>query len=302
MPYLHHCGLCPLSFPVKHELLKHAKKEHFVCPTCKPWRTFATAESLKEHFRGSPHHPNCPECGAGFQNDKERDEHLRSHERSCANTDCRVYKVYERELQAHYQDSLRHPCCELCGEGVFDSTALAEHYRAHHEYCQNCAEPFPDTEALERHFKTHADHVCHVCGTGFPTKLERDTHTHSSSPETTHSGSSFTSGISSSWMLPTKPDDEAVAWVDILVCDPQQTVPAVSRNTDNIQSGISGSSTGWHSTPMCRLCGRDGCHGMSATMCGHIYCRRCICTIMRTTGRCSWCWRELTNIIVLDLS
>ncbi len=55
------------------DVVKHAKKEHFVCSTCKPIRTFATAESLKEHYRGSPHHPNCSECGIGFQDDKERD-------------------------------------------------------------------------------------------------------------------------------------------------------------------------------------------------------------------------------------
>ncbi|KAF9021561.1 hypothetical protein BDZ89DRAFT_1137909 [Hymenopellis radicata] len=221
MPYLHRCSLCPLSFPVKHELLRHAKKEHFVCPTCKPIRTFATAESLKEHYRGSPHHPNCPECGAGFQNDNERDEHLISHERDCQNRDCLIYRVYERELQAHYQDSSRHPCCELCGDGVFDSTALTEHHRAKHEYCEECAEPFVSLEDLERHFNSHADHVCHVCGIGFPTKLEKDTHTHSSSIlsslEAIHSGSASYSGISSSWMLPVEPDEEAVAWVDLLL-------------------------------------------------------------------------------------
>ncbi|KAF8911753.1 hypothetical protein CPB85DRAFT_645260 [Mucidula mucida] len=269
MPYLHRCCFCPLSFPVKYELLR---KEHFVCSTCKPIRSFATAESLKEHYRGSPHHPNCSECGIGFQDDKERDAHLRSHERNCQNRNCRVYKVYERALQAHYQDSFRHPTCELCGEGVFDSTALTEHYRAKHGHCEQCGEAFLDAEALERHFNNHPDHVCHLCGRGFPTKMERDTHTHSStSPQRRQS-------ISSSCMPSVEPDGEAVAWVDLLVCEPRRTALAA---TNNVQSGTSSHSTGKHSTPgsvrracYCRLCGRDAFHGMSTTSCGHIFCSR----------------------------
>lgn len=43
------------------------QRGQYFCQKCK--RSYRTSESLVEHYRGSPHHPNCKNCGRGFYDD-----------------------------------------------------------------------------------------------------------------------------------------------------------------------------------------------------------------------------------------
>ncbi|KAJ7581237.1 hypothetical protein C8J56DRAFT_959455 [Mycena floridula] len=74
---IHQCNVCKNPFQSEGDLIAHQRDKHSdgfsQCSKCQ--RRFASAQGLKEHYRGSPHHPNCPFCGLGFQDTKECLEH-----------------------------------------------------------------------------------------------------------------------------------------------------------------------------------------------------------------------------------
>ncbi|KAJ7585693.1 hypothetical protein C8J56DRAFT_892389 [Mycena floridula] len=72
-------------------------------------RPFRTLEALEEHYRGSPGHPNCKECGRGFVDRRRLQTHVMEHHRA-----------------------LMHKRCPLCNELCVDARSFVQHVILEH--------------------------------------------------------------------------------------------------------------------------------------------------------------------------
>ncbi|KIY71552.1 hypothetical protein CYLTODRAFT_450720 [Cylindrobasidium torrendii FP15055 ss-10] len=134
--YTFKCKMCSALFSDKRDHLAHMDHVHPYCcfhPDCGS-RSFKTEESLKEHYRGSPAHPNCNLCGLGSESTRALNEHIANNHPKvdCPQERCCVRNVYERDLHAHFNESSAHPKCSECDIGFVDGEAFLDHWNREH--------------------------------------------------------------------------------------------------------------------------------------------------------------------------
>ncbi|KAL0060721.1 hypothetical protein AAF712_012501 [Marasmius tenuissimus] len=140
----------------------------FRCTTC--IKNFGSSRALDEHYRQSPHHPNCPvdSCARGFRNKWACNEHVKlTH----PTTDCPCGDNYfTEERGTHYLTSPNHVACTPCNLGFFDAKALLEHEGLKHSnsHCTRCSRQFKDEHELNEHYLVSLAHPkCEMCRLGF---------------------------------------------------------------------------------------------------------------------------------------
>lgn len=159
------CEECDETFTTKMALTAHRYVHgRFVCKLCK--KVFETQSGLIQHRKDihkliKHHGTECRTCHQKFQNSEELLEH--------------------RE-QEHADDPLLE--CPICKATYSTPAALRTHSRYHDKVilynCVNCPEVFNSQLLLDRHLKVdhknEKNHICDLCGKGFPTKRQIAAH------------------------------------------------------------------------------------------------------------------------------
>ncbi|EAT46516.1 AAEL002290-PA [Aedes aegypti] len=159
------CQECDEMFTTKMALAAHRYVHgRYVCKICK--RTFETQSGLMQH-RKDDHKlikhtgTECRTCHAKFQNSEE---------------------LLEHRQELHANDPMLE--CDVCKARYPTPAALRTHQRYHDKVilynCPNCPEAFNSQLLLDRHLKVdHKDkknHICDLCGKGYPTKRQIAAH------------------------------------------------------------------------------------------------------------------------------
>ncbi|KAK7683459.1 hypothetical protein QCA50_013292 [Cerrena zonata] len=97
---------------------------------CSPCRQFIPANDLETHFRISLIHPSCDLCDIGFENSLSLTKHaFASYTELCCIT-CGLAFQTSHLLDEHYAESGMHVSCSVCNHGFKDETMLQEHLQA----------------------------------------------------------------------------------------------------------------------------------------------------------------------------
>lgn len=159
------CQECDEEFPTKGALTAHRPVHGKVCcRICK--RTFDSQSELMQH-RKDDHQLfklpgiECRTCYLRFPNSDELLQHRRA---------------------THPDDNSMQ--CNICNASFATPAALRNHQRGHQRVtlynCPNCTETFNSQLLLDTHLKSvHSDaknHVCDLCGKGFPTRKQLASH------------------------------------------------------------------------------------------------------------------------------
>ncbi|KAK0506728.1 hypothetical protein EDD18DRAFT_1325873 [Armillaria luteobubalina] len=245
----------------------------FSCEACE--REFKSQTSLDEHYRGSPNHPNCFVCGRGFKNmDLCDTHHDEAHPRVVCST-CRI-TMYEHELSRHLKDSPRHPTCQFCPDALgFESDAeFSIHCQTMHaeSYCVKCRRVFDDIKA---HYLESVVHPkCERCqdSVGFADEMERTQHI-----QVMHSEALKVEPTPSLLRISYPHINEQEKANEIMVHSligesPNASTTSIARS--KFVFSPFGDDDRVLPSLQCRHCFANPCHETTATMCGHVFCKR----------------------------
>ncbi|KAK0232626.1 hypothetical protein IW262DRAFT_1487116 [Armillaria fumosa] len=292
----------------------------FSCEACE--RAFKSQTSLDEHYRGSPNHPNCIVCGRGFKNmDSCNTHHDEAHPRVVCSI-CRI-TMYEHELSQHLKDSPRHPTCELCPDALgFESDAeFSMHCQTTHaeSYCVKCHRVFDDVKV---HYLESVVHPkCERCQdpVGFADEMERTQHVQAMHYGALKLREPTPSMLSFSYPHINEQEKANKVMVHNLIEEsPQASTTTIARPQfvfnpfgDDDKTRIKALITSDKQLSVltcsgvpslqCRHCFANPCHETTATMCGHVFCKRCITEIIASTSRCPACGEKTLLYMLFKL-
>ncbi|KIJ63214.1 hypothetical protein HYDPIDRAFT_113824 [Hydnomerulius pinastri MD-312] len=301
------CHKCGRSFVDPRDHCIHVELDHrvVVCWDCDG--SVVEQESLEIHYAVSPHHPSCGFCGVGMKNVDFMEEHVRS-----------------QHPTAEYPDSV------LSGQptdggnqsatGGNESVPAERHGDEHMEH--------PDDESTEDKYysaslsPTPSEHGSD--GSRYQLLEARPASLHSSVlSESFDDPSVQSSPLSSSRSVVCVSINDISEHVKVHPADrshmsPSSTprqglLPSPSLESLEQRQGASNDVVPQVdvTTPQaaahrlhCRICQRDLCEDMTATICGHIFCKKCITQAVVAKSECPVCKSAtlLYCLFKLDLS
>ncbi|KIK95512.1 hypothetical protein PAXRUDRAFT_826925 [Paxillus rubicundulus Ve08.2h10] len=314
------CTSCYAQFDDELSLQRHVDDSQmtFSCRLCNI--LCCSDGMLEEHIQD--HHPTCRRCGNHFIDDQDLCKHVELEHPTMACWDCGGALVEKYGLEHHYTDSPDHPDCAFCGVGMRDLDAMVEHVHAHH-----AAEPLvvpsdqlftgdnPIEPGDELSQQLSPEHECDK-----PTSSSHDEDeclTSFASSSLVHGGdegrswptgdpplSAPTESFGDTRVqishLPSEqpivnvaatvlaPDSSPVRLPSPLHLEPQELAQHLS-NDATPSMGIAEPSVTIAHRLHCRICQRDPCDDMTATICGHIFCKKCITQAVITKPECPVC-------------
>ncbi|XP_068627108.1 zinc finger protein 564-like [Battus philenor] len=192
----HLCSVCGHRAPTLNKLRSHMKRhaERQRCGQCD--KTFADRSSLRTHLfihNGSKEF-SCPRCGKAFLFKRAMELHQLTHEASAQLYchQCDMNFKNQISYKQHLLYSLKHVdpaklkyACQLCDKKFVKAKRLEEHNLAVHLKVTpvNCTVPGCNfacssravlrthTRTLHRAVRARRDHVCHVCGKTYTSKV-----------------------------------------------------------------------------------------------------------------------------------
>ncbi|KAI0263097.1 hypothetical protein BC834DRAFT_889105 [Gloeopeniophorella convolvens] len=121
------CARCDIGFADNAAIQAHVISVHrpITCHACNGLPVYR--EDVNNHYRISPNHPKCGVCGTGFENDEAFNEHILMLHPELRCRTCNISFGSVALLDAHYQESSRHPSCPECRLSFEDNLALVKH-------------------------------------------------------------------------------------------------------------------------------------------------------------------------------
>ncbi|KAJ7615531.1 hypothetical protein FB45DRAFT_841981 [Roridomyces roridus] len=123
------CPRCHKGFFDDNVLNEHLTSAHPTV-TCCGYALYE--EDLPAHYIHSDRHPTCKVCGIGLKDDEAHAGHNEREHPELRCNECSRYFDSPQEMATHFDVSPLHPKCSVCGRGVPDDAALAQHHLAAH--------------------------------------------------------------------------------------------------------------------------------------------------------------------------
>ncbi|KAF9226369.1 hypothetical protein BS17DRAFT_543724 [Gyrodon lividus] len=276
-----HCSFCYTQFDDELSLRQHLDDSRlsFSCHLC---HTLCCSNGmLKEHING---HPTCRRCMASFINDQDLCKHMMWKHPTVVCWDCDAVIVEQDSLELHYTDSPDHPTCAFCGVGMKNVNAMDEHVHTHHAG-ERLAVP-GDQFAVSDNVIARSDEFPqtlsteHVCDK--PSSSRQDEDGRFTSPLLVSSEHGSKEGLS-----------QLASHQSIAQSAPTASfgsIVSTSATPSVVTAELPTSSTSTDTYRLhCRICQQDPCEDMTATICGHIFCKKCITQAVVANSECPVC-------------
>ncbi|KAK7683461.1 hypothetical protein QCA50_013294 [Cerrena zonata] len=300
---------------------------------CSPCRIFVPVHDLEAHFRVSLNHPSCDSCSMGFENGLSFTKHAFTfHTELCCET-CGLAFSGSHLLDQHYADSGIHVTCPVCTHGFKDEILLQEHLQAGCHEDVDLVEPDTFASGLDQitEMKRNDDDEdtpdsivsssrsrrSSISSASFITSIERPASALSVATMSVADSSSANSilSVAAAGRQCAGPLErgDSHSRVDMRSISTIPPSPTPTGHEEPIQANRIPSSTSQSIAPSsvtapqnlltksknsfdCRVCGHCPEEPV-ATMCGHLFCLRCLVQGLASTGRCPAC----DNVILLRL-
>ncbi|KAI0807896.1 hypothetical protein C8Q74DRAFT_99905 [Fomes fomentarius] len=272
------CAECQALFGTADLLATHRQTEHQPVQSVRPCARCGRLPSECECLTGSATSNTCPLCLARFADTSEVAEHIRTAARC---NSCKVCLPSGLSMVVHYWESVLHHKCRPCRLGF----ETAEAWAGHRAVCVNEEETHPvsapstvnastsgrstpvqsmrapDSPGVDSFDASTIDPLKHSFRVG-------TSHTYADHSPSLHSKQADSHSISQSDVIPTRDEDDSE---DISSGTRQsfRLSPERSRGDAATPKNI---SLSWH----CRSCSRNPCVEPVTTICGHLFCRRCV--------------------------
>ncbi|KIJ14569.1 hypothetical protein PAXINDRAFT_169719 [Paxillus involutus ATCC 200175] len=272
------CRRCGNHFIDDQDLCKHVELEHpaMVCWDC--GGALVEQYGLEHHYTDSPDHPTCAFCGVGMKNVDAMNEHVHAHHAA--------EPLVVPNDQSPNGDDLIEPSDEvsrqLSSKHECDKPASSSHDE---DECLTSftSPPLVPFEHGSEEGRSHpAVHQPWDPPLSAPTECVGDT-----SVQSPHlpSGQSITNVAA----IVVAPNGSPVRLPSSTPLEPQELVQHLSNGvTPSVVIAEPSISTIAHRLH-CRICRRDPCDDMMATICGHIFCKKCITQAVIAKPECPVC-------------
>ncbi|KAF9226370.1 hypothetical protein BS17DRAFT_543865 [Gyrodon lividus] len=292
-----HCSVCHTPFDDELSLRQHLDDSRLSL-SCHLCHTPCCSNGmLEEHING---HPTCRRCGDSFIDDQDLCKHMVLKHPTVVCWDCDAAIVEQDSLELHYTDSPNHPTCAFCGVGMKNVNAMDEHVHTHHAG-ERLAVP-GDQFAVSDNVIARSDEFPqtlsteHVCDKPSSSRQDEDGRFTSPSLVSSEHGSEGLSQLAAhqsmaqlsaltesfgdtSAQSSSLSSGQSVAYVatTVMPSSPsstsQELIQGRSKNaTPSAVTAEPSTRTVTHRLH-CRICQRDPCEDMTATICGHIFCK-----------------------------
>ncbi|KAF8838950.1 hypothetical protein BDN67DRAFT_825592 [Paxillus ammoniavirescens] len=272
------CRRCGNHFINDQDLCKHVELEHpiMVCWDC--GGAIVEQDGLEHHYTDSPDHPTCAFCGVGMKNVDAMDEHVRAHHAA--------KPLVVPNDESPNGDNLIEPSDELSKQlsPKHECDAPANSSHDENESLSSFTSPplVPFEHGSEEGRSQPAVYHPGDPPLSAPTASVGDTNVRSSHLPSGQSIANVADVVVASNGSPVRLPSSIPPEPQELVQHPSNDVipPVVTA-----EPSISTVAHRLH----CRICQRDPCDDMMATICGHIFCKKCITQAVIAKSECPVC-------------
>lgn len=298
------CRKCEASFADETELYRHTEVGHpvVVCWDC--GGAVVSQESLDLHYASE--HPSCTICGSVMERSDMLPKHLENEHgiAQAANSDTRSSSVTTcGSIGSRISD--HNNICSNSQGSTPSFTSLLTQASSDEGYITTSSTLSVSSDGMAHsgadNSATRMQSFCDDKGSPTPSRSSRDL---SPSHGYAESNPSFSieyvraednhvqvlngdarSSPSSSTRSPGELSSSASSLNSESIVDPRESVLESKKEYKLSAGQLSGREFRLH----CRICSRDPCEDMTATICGHLFCKRCITQAVVAKSECPVC-------------